>query len=36
LEPIIDILKKDGVGIIPTDTCYSFVTDVHSRKGVER
>jgi len=36
LEPIIEILKKDGVGIIPTDTCYSFVTDVHSRKGVER
>ncbi len=28
--------SQGGVGIVPTDGRYSFVTDVHSRKGVER
>ncbi|CAN0502397.1 unnamed protein product, partial [Scytosiphon promiscuus] len=31
-----DILRKGGVGVIPTDTCYTFACDILSRKGVER
>jgi len=36
LEQAIDIIKNGGLGVVPTDSCYSFVTDVQSRKGVER
>ena len=36
LGPAIDILRDGGLGVIPTDTCYMFVTAVDSRKGVER
>ncbi|CAM9117627.1 unnamed protein product [Ectocarpus fasciculatus] len=31
-----NILRKGGVGVIPTDTCYTFACDILSRKGVER
>eukprot|EP00667_Euglena_gracilis_P018398 EG_transcript_19536 len=31
-----DILQQGGLGIIPTDTSYAFVCNVHSRQGVER
>jgi hypothetical protein len=27
---------QGGVGIVPTDTSYCFVSDVHSHDGVER
>jgi len=33
---VVDILRDGGLGVIPTDTCYMFVTPVDSRKGVER
>ena len=33
---MVDILRDGGLGVIPTDTCYMFVTPVDSRKGVER
>lgn len=36
LGPAVDILREGGLGVIPTDTCYMFVTPVDSRKGVER
>ncbi|CAM9535960.1 unnamed protein product, partial [Ectocarpus sp. 12 AP-2014] len=31
-----NILRNGGVGVIPTDTCYTFACDILSRKGVER
>jgi tRNA threonylcarbamoyl adenosine modification protein (Sua5/YciO/YrdC/YwlC family) len=33
---VVDILREGGLGVIPTDTCYMFVTPVDSRQGVER
>jgi len=36
LEQVTDIIKNGGLGVIPTDSCYSFITDVQSRKGVDR
>ena len=33
LDEVVEILRNDGVGVIPTDTCYSFVTCLNSRKG---
>ena len=36
LDEVVEILKEGGVGVIPTDTCYSFVTSLNSRRGVER
>jgi tRNA threonylcarbamoyl adenosine modification protein (Sua5/YciO/YrdC/YwlC family) len=36
IDPIIGILNSGGVGIIPTDTCYSFVTSIHSKEGIQR
>ncbi|CAN0392425.1 unnamed protein product [Ascophyllum nodosum] len=36
LEEAADILRDGGVGVIPTDTCYTFACDLHSRRGVER
>ena len=33
IDSIIDILKDGGVGVICTDTCYSFVTSIDSQKG---
>mmetsp|Transcript_14167 Transcript_14167/g.20011 ORF Transcript_14167/g.20011 Transcript_14167/m.20011 type:complete len:180 (-) Transcript_14167:407-946(-) len=36
LTPVVEILKDGGVGILPTDTCYVFCCDVHSRRGVDK
>lgn len=36
LSECVDILKRGGVGIIPTDTCYSFVTDINNKEGLLR
>ncbi|KAG5179538.1 DHBP synthase RibB-like alpha/beta domain-containing protein [Tribonema minus] len=36
LAPIIETLQNGGVGVLPTDTCYVFACDVHSRRGVDR
>ena len=36
LDEVVEILKNGGVGVVPTDTCYSYVTSLNSRKGVER
>ncbi|KAJ1426707.1 DHBP synthase RibB-like alpha/beta domain-containing protein [Ochromonadaceae sp. CCMP2298] len=36
LEEVARILKDGGVGVIPTDTCYSFVTPLSSLEGVRR
>lgn len=31
-----DILRRGGMGVVPTDTCYTFACDILSRKGLER
>jgi len=31
---VVDILRDGGLGVIPTDTCYMFVTAIDSRKGL--
>lgn len=36
LDPVIDLIKQGAVGVIPTDTSYAFVCDVHNTNGVER
>jgi len=36
LDEIIKILNKGGLGVIPTDSCYSFCTKVSSREGIQR
>ena len=36
LDPVVEILREGGLGVIPTDTCYMFVTPVDSREGVQR
>jgi len=36
LGPAIDILRDGGLGVIPTDTCYMFMTPVDSRNGIQR
>ena len=36
LSSAVDVLRNGGIGVIPTDTCYSFVTPLSSRKGIER
>ena len=33
LQDAIEILKKGGVGVLCTDTCYSFVTSLDSTEG---
>jgi tRNA threonylcarbamoyl adenosine modification protein (Sua5/YciO/YrdC/YwlC family) len=35
-ESIVEILQGGGVGVIPTDTCYSFVTQITNLKGIDR
>lgn len=35
-DKVVDILKSGGVGVIPTDTCYSFVTQITSHEGINR
>ena len=38
LDAVVSTLQKGGVGVIPTDTCYSFVTLLsnENRLGMER
>lgn len=36
IEPVISTLSQGGVGVICTDTCYSFVTPVTSLEGMKR
>jgi tRNA threonylcarbamoyl adenosine modification protein (Sua5/YciO/YrdC/YwlC family) len=36
LDSAINSLKSGGIGVIPTDTCYSFVTPITSKEGVEK
>ena len=36
LNQAADILSKGGIGIIPTDTCYSFVAGIDSKEGIQR
>lgn len=36
LEPVVELLKKGGVGVIPTDTVYALVCDVKSHSAVDR
>lgn len=39
LEPVFELLRdpsRGAVGILPTDTSYAFVCNLHSRAGVER
>ncbi len=36
ISEIIKILKKDGVGVLPTDTLYGLVGSAYSEKAVER
>uniref|UniRef100_A0A6T7YBQ0 Threonylcarbamoyl-AMP synthase n=1 Tax=Pyramimonas obovata TaxID=1411642 RepID=A0A6T7YBQ0_9CHLO len=35
LDPVIDLLRRGGVGIIPTDTLYAFVCDINNSKAVD-
>ena len=32
----VDIIRDGGIGVIPTDSCYAFVTSLESKEGVER
>ena len=36
LQNVITILKNGGMGVICTDTCYSFVTSINSVEGINR
>ncbi|KAK6928526.1 Threonylcarbamoyl-AMP synthase-like domain [Dillenia turbinata] len=36
LDPVIDLLKKGAVGVIPTDTVYAIVCDLRSHDAIER
>ncbi|KAG8048060.1 hypothetical protein GUJ93_ZPchr0008g12698 [Zizania palustris] len=36
LEPVIDLINRGAVGIIPTDTVYSIVCDLSNNDSVER
>ena len=36
VESVLSIIRDGGVGVIPTDTCYSFVTSLSSREGFDR
>ena len=36
LHDVVSALSEGGMGVIPTDTCYSFVTKLSSREGTER
>ncbi|CAM9948418.1 unnamed protein product [Discosporangium mesarthrocarpum] len=36
LDQAAEVLRAGGLGVVPTDTCYTFACDVHSRRGVER
>ncbi|CAI9763134.1 unnamed protein product [Fraxinus pennsylvanica] len=36
LEPIVELLKKGAVGVIPTDTVYAIVCDLRSPSAIDR
>lgn len=36
IQKVIDILKKGGIGAIPTDTVYAFCCDLKNKKGLEK
>jgi len=36
LGQVVDIINNNGIGVIPTDTGYSFVTKISNREGTER
>eukprot|EP00271_Cylindrocystis_brebissonii_P007557 TRINITY_DN21124_c0_g1_i1.p1 TRINITY_DN21124_c0_g1~~TRINITY_DN21124_c0_g1_i1.p1 ORF type:complete len:398 (+),score=39.58 TRINITY_DN21124_c0_g1_i1:235-1428(+) len=36
LQPVCDIIRQGGVGVIPTDTVYALVCDLKNRAAVER
>ena len=36
LNKIIDIIKKDGIGVMPTDTLYGLVGSAFSENAVDR
>ncbi|CAK7328313.1 unnamed protein product [Dovyalis caffra] len=36
LEPVIELLKRGAVGVIPTDTVYAIVCDLKSNSAIER
>uniref|UniRef100_A0A0E0QLL7 Threonylcarbamoyl-AMP synthase n=1 Tax=Oryza rufipogon TaxID=4529 RepID=A0A0E0QLL7_ORYRU len=36
LEPVVELINRGAVGIIPTDTVYSFVCDLSNNDSVER
>lgn len=36
MDGILDILRNGGVGVVPTDTSYAFVTPINSNEGVLR
>lgn len=36
LDPVITLLKNGALGVMPTDTSYTFVCDLHSKDAVER
>ncbi len=36
LEKAIEILKKGGVAVLPTDTCYGLTTGISSNEGIRR
>ena len=36
VHEVVTLLKADGVVILPTDTVYALVCDIHSRKAIKR
>ena len=35
-QEAVDLLRRGGCGVLPTDTSYSFVTLINSKQGLER
>jgi len=36
IDRVVEVLKKDGVIIFPTDTTYTFCCSIHSKKAMKR
>ncbi|CAN4082288.1 unnamed protein product [Withania somnifera] len=36
LDPVVELLKRGAVGVIPTDTVYAIVCDLNSHSAIER
>lgn len=36
IRQVVQVLERDGVAIVPTDTVYALVCDLNSRKGIQR